>query len=304
VTGSTLVFDYQAPERRRQVASAVRRLIRSPSGVAGTLMVALLVAAGFGASWFMPYDPAVQDLGATLRPPSLSPIHGRIHFLGTDQLGRDVLSRLFVGLRISLLLAFVVVPVSMVLGTAGGIVSGYYGGQLDLVIMRVVDAQLAIPTLLLMIAVVAVLGSGLVPILLTLVIAGGPTYTLVLRTEALSLRHREFLSAATATGTGDGRILLRHVLPNVLPTAMVLATLQLPTVIIWEASLSFLGLGIQPPTPSLGAMLGQSQEVVWQAWWMPMIPGVAITLVVLGFNLIGDRVRDILDPRLRGVGPS
>jgi len=225
-----------------------------------------------------------------------------VHLLGTDQLGRDVLSRLLVGLRISLLLAFAVVPMSMLLGMAVGIVTGYYGGQLDLVLMRAVDAQLAIPTLLLMVAVVAALGSGLVQIFLTLVIAGWPTYTLILRSEVLSLRGQEFLSAATAVGTADSRILLRHVLPNVVPVAIVLATLQLPTVILWEASLSFLGLGIQPPTPSLGEMLGHSQEVVWQAWWMPVIPGAAITLVVLGFNLIGDRLRDVLDPRLRGLG--
>lgn len=268
------------------------------------MLVIVLALAAFGASWMPPYNPAAQDLGSTLRPPSLSPVRGQVHLLGTDQLGRDVFSRLLVGLRISLLLAFAVVPISMLLGMTVGVVTGYYRGQLDLVLMRAVDAQLAIPTLLLMVAVVAVLGSGILQIFLILVIAGWPTYTLVLRAEVLALRGQEFLTAATAVGTGDRRILLRHVLPNVMPAAIVLATLQLPTVIIWEASLSFLGLGIQPPTPSLGAMLGHSQEVVWQAWWMPAIPGVAISLVVLGFNLIGDRMRDILDPRLRGLGQS
>ena len=182
------------------------------------------------------------------------------------------------------------------------LVSGFYGGRLDLLLMRAVDAQLAIPSLLLLIAVVAVLGAGLAQIVVVLAVASWPTYARVLRAEALSLKEREFVVAARATGLGDGRILRRHILPNVLPTVIVLATLQLPTVILWEAALSFLGLGIQPPTPSLGQMLGHSQEVVWRAWWMPAIPGTTISLVTLGFNVLGDRARDVLDSRLRGIG--
>jgi len=149
---------------------------------------------------------------------------------------------------------------------------------------------------------VAVLGAGLAQIVVVLAVASWPTYARVLRAEALSLKEREFVVAARATGLGDGRILRRHILPNVLPTVIVLATLQLPTVILWEAALSFLGLGIQPPTPSLGQMLGHSQEVVWRAWWMPAIPGTTISLVTLGFNVLGDRARDVLDSRLRGIG--
>ncbi len=239
-----------------------------------------------------------------MRPPSLTPVRGQVHVLGTDELGRDLLSRLLVGVRVSLLVAFGVVPFSMALGSAVGLASGYFGGTIDVVLMRFVDMQLAIPTLLFMLAVVAALGSGFGQILLVLVVAGWPAYARIVRAEVLSLREREYVYAARAIGAGETRILGRHVLTNIMPTLIVLATLQLPIVVVWEAALSFLGLGIQPPTPSLGQMLGRSQRMVWDAWWLPTIPGLAISLVVLAFNLLGDRVRDVLDPRLRGIGPN
>ncbi|MDR7508414.1 MAG: ABC transporter permease [Armatimonadota bacterium] len=275
-------------------------MLRRPSGAVAVALLGTVVVAALGLSWVPPYDPSAQDLSLTLHPPSLTPVRGQLHLLGTDKLGRDILSRLLVGLRISLLVGLAVVPLSAAVGLAAGLVTGFRRGWLDLVLMRIVDTQLAVPTLLLMIAVVAVLGTGLAQIVLVLAVAGWPTYARVIRAEVLALAEREFVTAARAAGAPERRILLRHVLPNVLPTTLVLATLQLPVVIIWEAALSFLGLGIQPPTPSLGQMLGESQEVVWQAWWMPTIPGLAITLVVLAFNLIGDRLRDVLDPRLRG----
>jgi peptide/nickel transport system permease protein len=287
---------------RREGPALARRVLGSPSGAVGAVLLTALTLAAFGVSWVTPFDPAAQDLGATVRPPSLAAIRGHVHLLGTDQLGRDILSRLLVGLRISLLVALVVVPLSTLLGLGAGMVTGYRGGWLDLALMRLVDAQLAIPTLLLMVAVVAVLGSGLLQIVAVLVITGWPTYARVVRAEVLALRERDFVVAARVVGASDARILARHVLRNILPTTLVLATLQLPVVIVLEAALSFLGLGIQPPTPSLGQMLGHSQEMVWRAWWMPTIPGVAITLLVLAFNLMGDRLRDVLDPRLRGLG--
>ena len=301
MASSTLVSARPRTERRGLPLLPLR-VLRSLSGAVGAALLAVLTAASLGAPWVTPYDPAAQDLSVTARPPSLTPIRGHVHLLGTDQLGRDILSRLLVGLRISLLVALMVVPFSLLLGLVTGMVTGYRGGWFDLALMRLVDAQLAIPTLLLMVAVVAVLGSGLPQIVMVLVIAGWPTYARVVRAEVLALRDREFVAAAQALGASDARILARHVLRNVLPTVLVLATLQLPVVIILEASLSFLGLGIQPPTPSLGQMLGHSQEMVWRAWWMPTIPGVAITLLVLAFNLMGDRLRDVLDPRLRGLG--
>ena len=303
MAGPTLAFE-APPARSPARGSTVRRLLGSPSGVGGVALLAILVLAGFGASFVTPYDPSAQNLSATVRPPSLAPIDGRVHALGTDQLGRDVLSRLLVGLRISLLVALTVVPLSTLLGLTVGLVTGYRGGWVDAALMRIVDAQLSIPTLLLAVAVIAVLKTGLTQIVAVLVIAGWPGYARVVRAEVLALREREFAAAARAVGASDLRILAQHVLPNVLPTVLVLGTLHLPVVIIFEAALSFLGLGIQPPTPSLGQMIGQAQDLVWQAWWMPAIPGVAITLVVLAFNLVGDRMRDVLDPRLRGVGPS
>ncbi|TMI80215.1 MAG: ABC transporter permease [Bacillati bacterium ANGP1] len=303
MAGSTLVFEAPRSAPRAQRASPVRRLLRSPSGAVGAALLAVLLAAGFVSSVVTPYDPAAQNLDLTVHPPSLTPVHGAVHLLGTDQLGRDVFSRLLVGLRISLLVALAVVPLSTLVGLTVGMVTGYRGGWLDVALMRLVDAQLSIPTLLLTVAVVAVLGSGLLQIVAVLVIAGWPGYARVVRAEVLSLRDREFAAAARAVGASDFRILAQHVLPNVLPTVLVLATLHLPVVIVLEAALSFLGLGIQPPTPSLGQMLGYSQDLVWQAWWMPTIPGVAITVVVLAFNLLGDRMRDVLDPRLRGLGP-
>jgi peptide/nickel transport system permease protein len=301
MASSTLVFARPRAGRTGRALLAPRAL-RSVSGAVGAALLAVLAAAAVGAPWVTPYDPAAQDLSATARPPSLTPVRGHVHVLGTDQLGRDLLSRLLVGLRVSMLVALMVVPFSLLLGLVTGMVTGYRGGWLDAALMRVVDAQLAIPTLLLMVAVVAVLGTGLPQIVAVLVIAGWPTYARVVRAEVLALRDREFVAAARAVGASDARILARHVLHNVLPTVLVLATLQLPVVIVLEASLSFLGLGIQPPTPSLGQMLGHSQDMVWRAWWMPTIPGVAITLLVLAFNLMGDRLRDVLDPRLRGLG--
>jgi len=303
MAGSTLVFEAPASRRSPGRRSPLRRLLRSPSGAVGAALLAVVLAAGFGLSFATPYDPAAQNLSIPVHPPSLAAVRGGVHLLGTDQLGRDILSRLLVGLRISLLVALAVVPLSMLLGLTIGMVTGYRGGWLDVALMRLVDAQLSIPTLLLAVAVVAVLGTGLAQIVAVLVVTGWPGYARVVRAEVLSLREREFAAAARAVGASDGRILAQHVLPNVLPTMLVLGTLHLPVVIIFEAALSFLGLGIQPPTPSLGQMIAGAQDLVWQAWWMPTIPGIAITLVVLAFNLLGDRMRDVLDPRLRGLGP-
>jgi len=300
MAGSTLVFAASRARSGRR-ATTLRRLLRSPSGAGGAALLAVLFVAAFGMSFVTPYDPAAQNLSVPVHAPSLVPVDGEVHLLGTDQLGRDVLSRLLVGLRISLMVALTVVPLSILLGLTVGLVTGYRGGWIDIILMRVVDAQLSIPSLLLAVTVVAVLGTGLTQIVAVLVIAGWPGYARVIRAEVLALRQREFAAAARAVGASDGRILAKHVLPNVLPTVLVLATLHLPIVIVFEAALSFLGLGIQPPTPSLGQMIASAQDLVWQAWWMPAIPGVVITIVVLAFNLLGDRLRDVLDPRLRGL---
>jgi len=300
MAGLTLAFG-PARATRKRGRGFLRRLTGNTSGWVTCALLVVLFVAGFGASWIVPYNPSAQDLVVALHTPSLNPANGHVHLLGTDKLGRDVLSRVLVGLRVSLSVAFAVVPLSAAVGVAMGVLSGYMGGHADLALMRVVDAQMAIPALLLMIAVIAALGPGLVQIVGVLAIAGWPIYARVIRSEVIGLRQREFVAAATAVGVPNRRIMIRHVAPNVLPTVIVLATLQLPIVIVSEAALSFLGLGIQPPTPSLGQMLAEAQDVIWQAWWLPVIPGAMISIVVLVFNLLGDRVRDILDPRLRGI---
>src|SRR5262249_11510157 len=225
------------PSERRGLGALARRILRSPSGALGTVLLAVLLAAAFGASWMTPYDPAAQDLRATVQPPSLSPVRGSLHVLGTDQLGRDVFSRLLVGLRISLLVALAVVPLSTLAGLTVAMVTGYRGGWLGVALMRLVDAPLSLPTLPLTLAAGAGLGWGLLQIVAVLVIAGWPSYARVVRAEVLTLREREFVAAARAVGASDVRILAQHVLPNVLPTVLVLATLHLPVVIVLEAAL-------------------------------------------------------------------
>ena len=210
MAGSTLVFEAPRSAPRAPRASPVRRLLRSPSGAVGAALLAVLLATGFVGSMVTPYDPAAQNLDLTVHPPSLTPVRGAVHLLGTDQLGRDVFSRLLVGLRISLLVALAVVPLSTLAGLTVGMVTGYRGGWLDVALMRLVDAQLSIPTLLLTVAVVAVLGSGLLQIVGVLVIAGWPGYARVVRAEVLSLRDREFAAAARAVGASDVRILAQH----------------------------------------------------------------------------------------------
>ncbi len=222
--------------------------------------------------------------------------------LGTDTLGRDVLSRLLYGARISLIVGLSAVCISGVLGVSLGLLAGYYGGRLDDVLMRLGDIQLAFPILVLAIAVLAVLGASLGNVILVLGISGWVTYARIVRGETLSLKQREFVEAARAIGSPDGSIIWYHILPNILPPVTVVATFSVARVIIAEASLSFLGLGIPPPTPSWGAMLDEGRNYITTAWWLALFPGLAILFLVLGINLVGDWVRDVLDPRMeRGM---
>jgi len=224
------------------------------------------------------------------------------HPLGTDTLGRDVVSRLLYGARVSLSVGFSAVILAGTLGVALGLVSGYYGGRLDDALMRLGDVQLAFPALVLAIAVLAVVGSGLGNVVLVLGVTGWVTYARIARGETLSLRHREFVEGARALGARDTAILWRHVLPNVLPSITVVATFSVARTIIAEASLSFLGLGIPPPAPSWGAMLDEGRNYLTTGWWLALFPGLAILAVVLGINVVGDWLRDTLDPRLeRGL---
>jgi peptide/nickel transport system permease protein len=264
--------------------------------VAASLLLAMVAPA------LAPTDPVRNDLLARLAPPAWVEGGSWQHPLGTDTLGRDVVSRLLYGARVSLIVGFSAVVVAGVLGLALGLAAGYYGGRIDEALMRVGDVQLAFPALVLAIAVLAVVGSGLGSIVLVLGVTGWVTYARIARGETLSLRHREFVEGARALGAGDAAILWRHVLPNVLPSITVVATFSVARTIIAEASLSFLGLGLPPPAPSWGAMLDEGRNYLTTGWWLALFPGLAILAVVLGINVVGDWLRDTLDPRVeRGI---
>lgn len=278
------------------------RVPRDRVALVGLAVIVVSAALATLAPALAPADPARNDLLARLTPPAWMVGGSWAHPLGTDTLGRDVVSRLLYGARVSLVVGFSAVVLAGVLGVLLGLVSGYYGGRLDDALMRLGDVQLAFPALVLAIAVLAVVGSGLGNVVLVLGVTGWVTYARIARGETLSLRHREFVEGARALGARDAEILWRHVLPNVLPSITVVATFSVARTIIAEASLSFLGLGIPPPAPSWGAMLDEGRNYLTTGWWLALFPGLAILAVVLGINVVGDWLRDTLDPRLeRGL---
>jgi len=279
-------------------AYAFRHIRRSPGAIAGFLLLVCILGTATAAPWLAPQSPTlvrVQD--RLLRP--LTVRDGIRHWLGTDPLGRDVFSRLLVGARISLFVGLTAVLIGGSLGTAIGLVSGYYGGWTDRLMMRVGDVQLAFPFILLALAVMAVLGPGLGNIIGVLGLTSWVTYARVVRSEVLSVREREFVHAARAMGAPVSRILLVHALPNVVGTVIVVATFSVASTILSEAGLSFLGLGVGAGTPTWGSMLADAREYMTDAWWLTTFPGFGILLTVLGVNLVGDWLRDSLDPRLR-----
>jgi len=258
------------------------------------MVIVIFVVVGVLAPVLAPQDPNAQDLVARLQPP-LSPGH----VLGTDVLGRDVLSRLIYGTRVSLVVGFTAVALAGVLGVVVGLVSGYFGGWVDSVFMRVVDAWLAFPFLLMAIAIVAILGPGLKNIVIALAITGWVVYARLVRGETLSLREREFVLSARGLGASRPAIMVQHILPNILAPILVVATLELGVVIVTEASLSFLGLGADASQSSWGQTLADGRAYITQAWWLVTLPGPAIFVVVLAVNVLGDGIRDALDPRLQ-----
>ena len=260
--------------------------------IAGTILMAVLAPA------LAPADPVKNSLIDRLTPPMWAAGGSARHPLGTDTLGRDVASRLLYGARVSLIVGLSAVIVSGLLGVALGLLSGYYRGFTDDALMRVGDVQLAFPVLVLAVAVLAVLGASLANAILVLGVTGWIAYARIVRGETLSLRQREFVEAARALGATDRYLLWRHILPNVLPPVTVVATFSVARTIIAEASLSFLGLGIPPPAPSWGAMLDEGRNYITTGWWLALFPGLAILLLVLGINPVGDWLRDRLDPRM------
>ena len=268
--------------------------------MAGLAFVALLGIVAAAAPWLAPHDPTRQALRGRLAPPTRGALDGRARLLGTDQLGRDVLSRVIYGARVSLVVGLAAVVVGGVVGATLGITAGFRGGVTDSVIMTLADAQLAFPFILLAIGIIAVLGPSFPTLIVVIGLSGWVSYARILRSQVLVLRSREFVDAIQALGGSVARVVLRHILPNVLSTLVVIATLELARAIVLEATLSFLGLGIQPPTPSWGGMIQEGREYLDTAWWISTFPGLVLMLTSLVVSRTGDWLRDLLDPTLRG----
>jgi len=284
--------------RGRRLRGAIRPWL-APKVVVGSTIVVILIVVGALAPWISPYDPNGQNLARVLRPPDW--LFGP-NVLGTDAVGRDILSRLFYGARISLVIAVMVVIISGVVGLALGAISGYFAGTIDFAIQKLVEVVWAFPPLLLAVAIMAFLGQGLENLILALVSQRWIAYCRVSRGQALSLRTREFVDAARSLGAGHTRIILHHILPNLFPSAVVIGTFSMASAIISEAALSFLGLGVPPEIPTWGTMLADGRTYISTSWWLALFPGLCIFFTVLGINLLGDGLRDILDPRLKRSG--
>jgi peptide/nickel transport system permease protein len=278
-------------------ARAWRKLTRNPPALLGALVLLIVTAAAAAAPWVAPHDPAHQSLIRRFTPPVWAPGGSSAYPLGTDQVGRDILSRMIHGARISLLVGVAAVVVSLLVGVTLGVVSGFLGGRVDTVIMTIVDITLSFPQLLLALAFVAALGPSLLTIIVVLGLTGWERYARVVRAEVLALREKDFIEAARAMGISTGRVLLRHVLPNTFSSVIVMSTLQVAQAILQEAALSFLGVGSGRAYPTWGQMIALGRDFVTVAWWLPTFPGLAILLTVLSINLVGDRLRDALDPR-------
>jgi len=272
----------------------IRRLLKNPTGLLGFAIVLGVILAAMFAPYLSQYDPEQADRPNRLQPP-LSPGH----FLGTDQAGRDLLSRTIHGARISLIVGFTTVLAASVLGTFLGLLAAYFGGWIDTIISRLVDVWLSFPFILLALTVNALLGLGLRNIIITLILTGWVAYARLVRGEVLAIKEREYIEAARALGQSDAPILLRHVLPNVITPIIIMCSLQMSQVIVAEATISFLGFGVQPPTPAWGNMLSAGRDYLMSAWWMTAFPGAALALTALGVNLFGDWLRDVLDPKLQ-----
>ncbi len=287
--------------RLRFMAETLREVARRPSALIGGAMIAMVLLVSLSFPLFYSVDPLEQDLMARFTPPVWQDGGTWTYPLGADNLGRDVLVRLLYGSRVSLLVGFAAVLVAELAGILLGLFSGYYGGKLDSLIMRVADIFMAYPFMLLTISVIAVLGSSIFNLILVLGLSDWVTYARTIRGSVLSLKKKEFVEASRAIGTPHRVIIFRHILPNVLSPMLVLGTLRVANIIIWESGLSFLGMGVPPPMPTWGRMLAEGRLYITDAWWLVTLPGLAIMVTILSINLLGDGLRDALDPRLRNV---
>ncbi len=270
------------------------RFSKNKIAVAGSAVVILLFIVSLLAPWISPYDPGEINLGMVLSPPSGS------HLFGTDQLGRDVLSRMIWGSRISLKVGFVATGIAILIGTILGATAGYYGRWIDATIMRFVDIMLCFPAFFLILAVIAFLEPSIWNIMIVIGITGWMGITRLVRADFISIKERDYVQAARAIGASDRRIIFLHILPNAMASVLVAATLGVAGAILTESALSFLGIGVQPPIPSWGNILTAGKDNIDIAWWLSLYPGLAILITVLGYNLLGEGIRDSLDPRLKG----
>ncbi len=271
---------------------ALRQLLRNRAAIVGALLIIGLILAAIFAPFVAPHDPIEQSIDS-LAPPSWS------HLMGTDLYGRDILSRIIFGTRVSLRVGVIAVGIGAINGVILGLIAGYYGGWLDLLEMRLIDIMLAFPGLLLALSIMTVLGPSLTNLMIAVGISSIPEYARLVRGCVLSAKENVYVDAARVTGCGSSRIMLRHILPNVVAPVIILATLGVGRAILLAAALSFLGLGAQPPTPEWGSMLSSGRDYLRRAWWVTTFPGLAIVIVVLAVNMLGDGLRDALDPRLR-----
>jgi peptide/nickel transport system permease protein len=297
---TTIAQTNTAPVRRfPRLSRALRSLRRSPVGMIGFVIVGFVMAAALFAPLLAPHEPTRLQLGQRFLPPFWMENGSWTYPLGTDQLGRDIWSRILYGARISVIVGVTASIFSGIIGVGLGLLAGFYGGWVDSLISRVIDTFLAIPFIVLALAVVTVLSPGLVNLIIVLSITGWVTYARVVRGEVLSVKERDYVTAARVIGVNEVMIALRHVTPNIFASVIVLTTLNVATTIIAESSLSFLGLGVQPPTITWGAMLAEGREHLATSWWLATFPGIAITIAVLGIIFLGDWLRDVLDPKMK-----
>lgn len=282
-------------KKRSQWLEVWRRLKRNKMAVVGLVILIILVLLAVFANVIANYDNVVikQNLSQRLQAPSAA------HWLGTDEFGRDIFARLVHGTRVSLQVGIIAVGISIIIGGILGAIAGYYGGKLDNIIMRIMDIFLAVPSILLAIAIVSALGPSILNLMLAISISSVPSYARIVRASVLSIRDQEFIEAAKAIGASNTRIIFRHIIPNSLAPVIVQATLGVAGAILSTAGLSFIGLGIQPPAPEWGSMLSGGRQYLRYAWWVTTFPGIAIMITILSLNLLGDGLRDALDPRLK-----